>query len=414
MASKTAGLETREEKKPLPKLNTKQKMMMLAGSASPTFFNGHTRPMLYKLSRDEKGKEDPELVHDIVIDMAHRQGTAAILIEPLFIPPRNLKVRIYKDDVLPFGTAAGMDKNCDALEAFGRFFGYQKPGTIVVPERRGNDRVRMATLEDEWDLLNSQGFPSKGMVYSQVNLGNYRAAGGEAKIYANVCGLPGEGPNGLQTAFDDMRILITNLGKHVNGFEWNPYSPNTELLKLLRTPEVFRETAKLMREYAGDKLLVVKLGPYEENETNLTMKLLESFILGGGNGATTTNTKPILKRDLPESIRDTWGYSVAGRSGDFLREYRLRSVTDIRERFPDAIIMATGGIYTPEDAYDTFKAGANTIEGYTPYTYFGPGLARILMRGVAKQLKAEGYESLWELQGEVKYNILHGTCFFKG
>ena len=101
-------------------------------------------------------------------------------------------------------------------------------------------------------------------------------------------------------------------------------------------------------------------------------------------------------------VRANWGYPSAGRSGAFLKGYRLRSVRDMRVEFPDSVIIGTGGIYDPADAYETFKAGATMIEGYTPYAYFGPGLVKILINGVSKRLKAEGYQDLADLQKHVR------------
>jgi dihydroorotate dehydrogenase len=294
-----------------------------------------------------------------------------------------------------------MDKNGEAFEAFGQVFGFQEPGTVVLNPRFGNPHVRVATVESELDLYNAQGFPSKGLEHFFQNLSKYRQSGGEARIYVSICGLPVSQENPIQTSMDEMQILIQRLQQYADGFVWNPFSPNTAALKQLRTPEIFYDTAKFMSGLVPNKLKLVKIGPYEPEEKDEALQLVRKFIEGGGNGVVTTNTKVTPKEQLPESVRATWGYQSAGRSGAFLRSYRLRSVRDIRVEFPETIIFATGGIYTPEDNFETFRAGATCTEGFTPYAYYGPGLARLLIEGVEYGLRKNRMGTLEELQQSV-------------
>jgi dihydroorotate dehydrogenase len=390
----TTNTQTRVETQHnnLPKLSPRENLMLLRGTIDTKYFRERTRPMLY-----EKSKGDSETVHELVLDTLHRHGTVVKLMSPMFLPDPKLMIKVKGISVLPFGTAAGMDKNGDALEAFGGIFGFQEPGTVVISYRSGNPKVRVVAIEKENDLINAQGFPSKGIQNFEKNIKEYRESGGKAKLYVSICGLPsGEAP--IKEASAQMINLIWSIGEYSNGLVWNPFSPNTASLKKLREPEVFKETASLMRAHTKNKLLLVKIGPYEPEERNVALKLVESFINGGGDGVVTTNTKMLPKDVLPESVKETWRYSSAGRSGEFLREYRLRSIRDIRRAFPDSVIIGTGGISDGEDAYQTFRAGANMVEGYTPYTYSGPGLVRHIMNGVSNKLEFLGFKSLEEIQ----------------
>jgi dihydroorotate dehydrogenase len=390
-ATKSAG------QPPAPRLNLIQKSMLLRGAIDSQYFNTTARPLLYRICNN-----DPETVHEFMIDNLRKHGDSIRSLSRLFFkPPENIRITFMGERMLPFGTAAGMDKNGDCLAAFENIFGFQEPGTIVVPQRGGNPRPRVAVLEDEKDILNAQGFPSRGLSNFIPALYDYRKAGGRAKIYVSVCGLPVSESNVVETAMSEMRVLIGTLKKDVDGFVWNPFSPNTAALKLLRDPVVFRETSKLMAEMAPDKLRLVKIGPYEQGEKSFAMGLVASFLDGGGHGVVTTNTKPIPKEQLPDSIRVSWGYPSAGRSGRSLEPYRLSSVRDIRMEFPQSVIIATGGIYTAAGAYYSFLAGANMLEGYTPYTYYGPGLLRKIMKGLSGALDERGM-TLTDLQNEAK------------
>ena len=83
-----------------------------------------------------------------------------------------------------------------------------------------------------------------------------------------------------------------------------------------------------------------------------------------------------------------------------MKEYRLRAVQDAREAFPGIIISATGGIEDGDDAYETLKAGANTIECYTPLMFRGFGLEISKMKRISKRLKEDGFKNLRQLQEE--------------
>jgi dihydroorotate dehydrogenase len=358
---------------------------------------------------------DAERVHDLTLSRLHNQNGFERLVTRVvgslfFTPSENLMIEIKGIRIaLPFGTAAGMDKDCEALLPFSHIFGFQEPGTIVVPIRKGNDKPRIAPIESLWDIVNAQGFPSKGKNYAEHNLRNYRTNGGKGIIFANICGLPILESHAIAIANYEMENLITELNSHVNGFVWNPFSPNTDALKLLRQPSVFYDTAQLMRQSAGDdRPILVKIGPYESNEGKYTLGLVRSFLNGGGDGVVTTNTKMVQKEELPEGIRETWGYKSAGRSGAFLRDYRMRSVRDIRMEFPDCVIVATGGIDSTEDAYETILYGANLEEFYTPLIYRGTGLVRELSRGLSDLLRRRG-TTLADLQTEVTRNAWDGT-----
>ena len=401
--------KTKPSEGPLPRLGLKENIMLLRGAIDSAYFAKYTRPMLYRICGG-----DAERVHDLTLNkMRDQNGFERLVTRGIgylfFTPTENLTVEIKGIRIaLPFGTAAGMDKDCEALLPFSHIFGFQEPGTIVVPIRKGNDKPRIAPIESQWDVVNAQGFPSKGKDCSERNLRNYRTNGGKGIIFASICGLPVLDCHVITIANYEMTNLIIGLNSHVNGFVWNPFSPNTDALKFLRQPSVFFDTAQIMREVAGDnRLILVKIGPYESNERKYTLELVRSFLNGGGDGVVTTNTKMVPKEELPEGIKETWGYKSAGRSGAFLRDYRLRSVRDIRREFPACVIVATGGIYTTGDAYETVLYGANLEEFYTPLIYRGTGLVRELSKGLSELLRRNG-RTLSELQAEVRENAMAG------
>ena len=219
-------------------------------------------------------------------------------------------------------------------------------------------------------------------------------------VYKEFSDIPeGEIEKALENAYHDTEALLHELDPYADGFEWNPFSPNTSTLALLRKPDIFRAYAELVRRTAGNKLALVKMGPYEPGKKVEWLALVDGWMGGGGDGVTAVNTYVVPKDQVPVK---QWGYPSAGRSGTFLAPYRMRAVRDTRNAFPEAVIFATGGISDAEDAYDTFAQGANAIEGYTPFTYHGVGLNRQLMAGVEKQLHRNRYGKLSNLVEDVK------------
>ncbi len=166
----------------------------------------------------------------------------------------------------------------------------------------------MAVLEKELDVLNSQGFPSKGILYSQQNLSDYRRSGGRAVIYSSICGLPGESEtDGITDAITETRLLVLALSSYVEGFVWNPFSPNTEALKRLREPSIVKAHAQVLAERASTKLRLIKIGPYKPEQKGAMLELVKSFVDGGGHGIVTTNTDVIPKADLPGGTQGKLG-----------------------------------------------------------------------------------------------------------
>ncbi|MEM5802051.1 MAG: hypothetical protein QXQ18_01560 [Candidatus Aenigmatarchaeota archaeon] len=352
----------------------------------PFIFKNFIRPWLYR-----KNNNDVESVHEYILKFLNELEVLNILEkkqkEFYF---EELEITINGKKIIPLGTAAGFDKNCEALLPLSYVFGFQEVGTIVVNFREGNPKPRVTTDAKKEAIYNAQGFPSKGVEYSLRKLREFRKKRPEYPIYANICGIPNSEKE-LDKSLDEVSLLIDKLNPYVDGFVWNPSSPNTEILKFLRTQEMFKKHAEIMKQKAPDKLKLVKIGPYDKNEEGKkeSLSLIEAFVENGGNGIVGVNTY---------RIPYNWPYKSAGVSGRPLAEYRLRAVKDARERFPDIIIFATGGIFDVEDAYRTIEAGANVLQFYTPLTFYGFGLVKKIGEGLIKKLKENGYTNLEKLK----------------
>lgn len=361
---------------------------------SPKIFRGFVRTAAYVLAGG-----DPERVHEMAIKALNEYVDVIEQVSPEFDSP-NLRIEIAGQNVMPFGTAAGLDKNGDALYPLSKIFGFLEAGTVVVNERPGNSRPRIAVDEIREEIYNAQGFPSKGLEYFLGNVRKYRKSGGKAPLLVSICGIPQE-PTKLDVAYNELEKLLGEIGPYADGFVWNPFSPNTGALSALRTPKEFKSSAELVARKAGSKLKLVKMGPYDQNyeKENEWLGLVEAWLEGGGDGIVAVNTRMIPKEQVPSR---SWGYQSAGRSGPFLQDYRQLAITAARKEFPNAFIVGVGGIDSGDQAFAACEAGANALESYTPYTFHGFGLLLEMAAGLSQSLSKQGYKSLSDFQNHIK------------
>ena len=79
----------------------------------------------------------------------------------------------------------------------------------------------------------------------------------------------------LESALSEVEQLVKTLSLMSDGFVWNPFSPNTDALRALRTPQNFRATAELVKKKGKDKhLRLAKLGPISEGEESDWLDLI--------------------------------------------------------------------------------------------------------------------------------------------
>ena len=63
------------------------------------------------------------------------------------------------------------------------------------------------------------------------------------------------------------------------------------------------------------------------------------------------------------------------------------------------MLVASGGIDTPDDAWERIEAGATLIQAYTGFIYGGPLWPRRIHRDLARRTRDAGFASIQQAVG---------------
>ena len=145
---------------------------------------------------------------------------------------------------------------------------------------------------------------------------------------------------------------------------------------------------------AKRKPVLVKIAPDLTDEQ--LADTVAAVVASGVDGLVATNTT--LAREPVASHRHA--NEAGGLSGKPLKRRSTEVIRDVyRETKGGLPIIGSGGIFTPEDAYEKIRAGASLVQVYTALIYEGPGLVRRLAEGVRTLALADGFRSVSEAVG---------------
>lgn len=282
----------------------------------------------------------------------------------------------------PIGMAAGFDKDCNVLRSLLNLgFGFVTGGTITLASRPGNPKPRVIRLPNEKALINSMGFPGRGLEPAIKRL--QRSQRVKERIFVSIAG----------TIEDEIFDCLHRVQSLAAGIELNISSPNTAGLR------IFHETGRLrglIEALAAEKNvpLFVKLPPWsrEDDDRREILKLAETAINSGADGLIVANTRPI------ESNRLKVGRG--GLSGEPLFENTELMIADVQAMTHGEVgIIACGGVSTSTQVWKLLASGASAVQLYTSFIYEGPGLPARLNKGLTKLMAAAGITSVDEISG---------------
>jgi dihydroorotate dehydrogenase len=340
-------------------------------------------------------------------ETAHTLASAALGIPGRFLPVRRVLRRLLgsTDPVLrvdalgmtfpsPLGVAAGMDKNATWFEGLGAIgFGFVEVGTVTARAQAGNDRPRIERFIADRALINWMGFPNKGADAAARRL---RSRSGETLVGVNI-GKSKSTP--MAQAAEDYRYAVRRLGELSDYLVLNVSSPNTPGLRDMQAGELLRElVAEVRAELRAvhvERPLLVKIGPdLSDRELDEIADLSLALELDGLIAVNTTVDRGglVSKRLDPADPAGVSGAPLKPRALEVLRHLRARVGDDL-------VLVAVGGIETPDDAWERILAGAPLVQAHTGFVYGGPLWPSRMNRELARRLRGSGVASLQAVVG---------------
>jgi dihydroorotate dehydrogenase len=285
------------------------------------------------------------------------------------------------------GLAAGFDKNAKylrELETLG--FGFVEIGTVTPLPQDGNDKPRLFRLPKDKALINRMGFNNDGVKKVALRLKEWREEKGapdhQRSTFNHQLILGGNiGKNKItpnEDAWLDYEKCFTELHEYVDYFVVNVSSPNTPGLRELQEKDSLRKILTNLQQLNVKKEIpkpiLLKIAPdLTLDQVDDVIDLAKEINLDGLVVANTTINRTGLL--TAEPVLNKIG--AGGLSGLPLKSRSTELVKYIHEKTNGQIpIIASGGIFTGEDAEEKINAGAALVQVWTGFIYEGPTIVK--------------------------------------
>jgi dihydroorotate dehydrogenase len=278
----------------------------------------------------------------------------------------------------PVGLGAGFDKNAlylNELAVLG--FGFVEIGTVTPLPQPGNEQPRLFRLPKDKALINRMGFNNNGVKAIRGRLDTWRSnERSEQLVVGGNIGKNKLTPNA--DAWKDYEACFKELHQSVDYFVVNVSSPNTPGLRELQEKDaLYKILFNLQNINSGisqRRPLLLKISPDLSNEQlNDIIELALELKL---DGLVATNTT-IGRSGLITGDEELQKAGNGGLSGKPLQHISTTAVEYISKQSGGNIpVIASGGIFTGEDAVKKFQAGASLVQVWTGFIYEGPAIAK--------------------------------------
>lgn len=289
----------------------------------------------------------------------------------------------------PLGMAAGFDKDGEVPDALlGLGFGFAEVGSITPLPQAGNPRPRLFRLAEDRAVINRMGF----------NNGGGEAAAQRLAARAGRPGVVGINIGANKDSADriaDYAAMTRLMAPLASYLAVNISSPNTPGLRALQDESALTELLDAVLEARGAKgpPVFLKVAPdLEPADIDAIARIAIDKALGALIVSNTTISRPPL--------RSPHAGEAGGLSGAPLRDLAQQRLRDFRKATGGAVpLVGVGGIATAEDAWARIRAGASLVQLYSAMVYEGPGIARVITRGLERLMRRDGFAGIAEAVG---------------
>lgn len=308
-----------------------------------------------------------------------------------FLIPKN-KIKKYKNLETnffnmklthPIGLAAGFDKNAQCYTSLAKLgFSFVEVGTIVPNPQPGNPQPRLFRLAQDKSIINRFGFNSYGVQKAKQSLKQSI----NKNIGVNI------GMNKDCTAPEqDYATCAKNLKEFGKYFVINVSSPNTKGLRNLQQEEHLLKIINSVKPQLKSKPLLIKISPDEENIKDFVTQNVIDLIDGIIISNTTVSRDNIVSKHK-EEVGGMSGMALKNKSDKMLKE----CAKIINKQIP---IIASGGVFTGQDAFDKICFGASCVQIYSSFIYNGPSIINKINKELSECIDKNNFDNIEQAIG---------------
>ncbi len=296
----------------------------------------------------------------------------------------------------PIGLGAGFDKNACYLKELDILgFGFVEIGTVTPLPQQGNNKPRLFRLPADQALINRMGFNNDGAKAIRERLEEWKGQGlpagrkgtgnREKLIIGGNIGKNKNTPN--EDAWKDYETCFNELFEVVDYFVVNVSSPNTPGLRELQDKDALTKILTTLQENNSKRInpkpILLKIAPdLTADQLKDIASMAKEIKLDGIVSSNTTISRELLSISSKNQAENIGAGGLSGKPLKAPSDSILKQIIELTEnKIP---VIASGGIFSPEDANDKFKLGASLIQVWTGFIYEGPFIVKKISKDLIR------------------------------
>jgi dihydroorotate dehydrogenase (fumarate)/dihydroorotate dehydrogenase len=350
------------------------------------------RPLMFRCN--------PEWVHDQTIRQAGIMGSLA---PALTVCSRWFG---YSDERLtnevfglrfanPIGLAAGYDKSGKAVRLMAALgFGHVEIGSVSAFPSQGNPKPRLWRLPADRAICVHYGLPNDGAeVVARRLAGQHWPVPLGINIVKTNHGIDAP-PDSAEKIFEDYVRSVTLFKKVGDYLCLNLSCPNTETgCNFFALPGNLEELLARLNELQFACPVLLKISPTGGvRAIESVLQAAEPWRFVSGFIFNLPPGKPDHLR-TPRTVWEKWPGAVAGEPARVAINECVRELYRRMDRKRYRIIAA-GGVFSAEDAYEKIRLGASLVQLLTGLIYEGPLLTKRINQGLCRLLERDGLKNI--------------------
>lgn len=351
------------------------------------------RPLLFRM--------DGEQAHNLTISLCEFAGRHRALSSLFGSPGRpNKKLALEIAGLQlssPVALGAGFDKNARAVNVLSRLgFGAIEIGAVSAQPCSGNTGCRAIRLIEDGSVVTRYGVPNDGATRIVPRLERReRSIPAGVNIIWNNSGNPGAS---IQEIVQEIALATSQLLNCVDYATLNFACPNLKGGSHFDEIDNVRILLDRIDDLNPQIPVFLKLKHHEGDDA-----WLDDFLRLTGKYSWISGFIPIIHsmRDMGDAAARDGNRLRGSISGALIKDASLEMIRVWYKKMDRDrhALVATGGLSSAQDVYNTIAAGASFVQIFTGMIFEGPFLARRINRDLVDLMNASGVESVAALRG---------------